>query len=766
MSRKYSEYLGFIFSAYILFFLIRLYEFGMIIRHFGYQPNLCIDEITGYGNDLLLLNGLFLVLFFPYFLLHHKVPRLLRMLLLVVVLVTGLMQFYVVRYFVYQLQPLDVFLYQYSLKEIWYTITTSNVSLWVNLLVGFCLIITGSFLCYFFSRIRYSSRFLWIKVATSILAFLVLLVLPGYELGATNFSSNKSFYFLRKTFSFLNEPGSETINERYLDLFHDANGGGEFVSDEFSLLHEFESKDVIGSFFRKSESRPNIVFLLIEGLNDDFIHSYKGVHLMPFLEKLKEQSLYWERAFTLGERSFAVVPSVLGALPYGEKGFTLQEKYPLHFSLVSVLKANGYYTSFFYGQGSWFHNKDHFFRYNNIDLLFDNSKFSDKYSKIIVGDDNFFWGYSDKDLFCQSLEVLDTLGTKDRLDVYYTGTMHGPFHVSEEARYDSLFRERLSGVENTNDLEFFSHYQKYLRTTIFTDDALVDFLRAYEKRDDYDRTIFIITGDHPMTEVPIANSLKRYHVPIIIYSPMLVQHRHFRGVVSHLDVAETLNAFLSANYGVQVPGLSASLGTKLDTSNNGNMDRDFAFMNTNREIIDYFSDGQFISNGKDFFEVDENLGLHPSTDQSGFNEVQDRLNAFRTVNRYVCSKDKILPRDVYLNFLGYKQLSGSTESGIDFNGEYHDILKTIPVSGDKLFFEVNLTCEDVPDDGLIVYQLTNKKDSMLLWRSIALTEKVNELIPVENINRQDTSYFHAYFWNRSKRPVKCSEIEAALFLDH
>lgn len=96
--------------------------------------------------------------------------------------------------------------------------------------------------------------------------------------------------------------------------------------------------------------------------------------------------------YPFGERSFAAVPSILGSLPYGKTGFTLLEKLPRHLSLVSILNANNYHTAFFYGQGAWFHQKDQFFRYNNIDLLFDNNSFSSEYEKIIVGNDQFFWG--------------------------------------------------------------------------------------------------------------------------------------------------------------------------------------------------------------------------------------------------------------------------------------------------------------------------------------------------------------------------------------
>ena len=315
-------------------------------------------------------------------------------------------------------------------------------------------------------------------------------------------------------------------------------GEHQYPRSDFPLLHTFDRSDVLGNFLTKTNEAPNIVVLIIEGLNDDFIHDFHGVHLMPFVESIRDKGLYWERAFCLGERSFAVVPSALGGLPYGEKGFTLLDNYPYHFSLVNVLNSNSYFTSFFYGQGSWFHKKNKFFRYNRIDLNVDNSRFADKYEKIIVGDDNFFWGYNDKALFSNAISVIDTLNVSRLFSCYYTGSMHSPFIISEPGSYDQRLFEKIKRVSNSDDSDFLTRNKDYLRTTLFTDDALRNFFEQYAKREDFSRTIFIITGDHPMTEVPIANSLKRYHVPLIIYSPMVKSPRVFPGVVSQLDIYE------------------------------------------------------------------------------------------------------------------------------------------------------------------------------------------------------------------------------------
>jgi phosphoglycerol transferase MdoB-like AlkP superfamily enzyme len=54
------------------------------------------------------------------------------------------------------------------------------------------------------------------------------------------------------------------------------------------------------------------------------------------------------------------LPSILGSLPYGEK--VLTKSLPANISLVSILKANDYTTSFYSGDDSSFDRKNKFFR--------------------------------------------------------------------------------------------------------------------------------------------------------------------------------------------------------------------------------------------------------------------------------------------------------------------------------------------------------------------------------------------------------------------
>ncbi len=763
-----TKYLNLAILSALILFLLRLLETSLIVLNFGTTPSLFQSELFGLSLDVLVFNVV-LLLFYPIFFLISKRSVIAAQRLFIGLLsLFVLLHFLILNYFLYQLVPLDTFLYQYSFKEILFTINTSEISYLESLLI-----LTFLFLVVYFStrlvlkiRLQEVKRIhLFILLSCSVLILLVL-KLSGFE--PNKFTMNKSSHFYSRTCTyFLNKKmASNEFSDKPYSGFQQLYSDKQFLDEEFPLLHKFKNLNDLDPFFNKFEQAPNIVLLIVEGLNDDFIHQYKGIELMPFLSNLKEKSLYWNRCFTLGERSFAAVPSLLGSLPYGEKGFTLLEKLPRHLTLVSILNSNNYFTSFFYGQGSWFHLKDRFFNSNNVDLLVDNSTFSEKYDKIIVGDDHFFWGYNDKDLFNHSLEVIDHLPKKPRLDVYFTGTSHSPFAITDPEKYDERFLQLRNSLASEPDKKHFDTYRKYLESVLFVDDALEEFFRKYESREDFKNTIFIITGDHPMTELPISNSLKRYHVPLIIYSKQLKAPQTFKHTVSHLDVSGSVLSLL-AGYDIKIPEKSSALGTNL-VVHNSEQTKHIAFMNDNREIIDYYSDNHFLSAGK-LYTVNADLSITEMNDRAKLADMQSELQVFKSTNNYVCANDKITPDSLYYKYLGYKlideYLTGTEPN--QFEDEFYPVVKAIDVRNKTLFFDLTFDPLIVPEKDLsLVYQLSTKNDSILYWGASNISMQMSDFplklkIPKQNCSDSIVS-FKSFFWNRSVQKTKFKDLKFSI----
>lgn len=767
----FQKYFRLIVLNLILTFVLRVIETVSIFFIHGILIREVLDELLGWILDVVLTNIVLLPAFGLYIILWKRNQKRADMTFVVIFFILSSIHLIILKYFLYQLIPLDIFIFQYSLREILFTIGTSR-SNYITLIAGIFLLSGGIYILY---RWVSEKHFTLAVIKRSYQIYSLLLIVAIFisfgVISSNSYLKNKSIYFYYRSVQHLIKSNG---NAGYYDQdiagsFYSLFGIREPLDPDFPLLHTFYSSGSFDRFFKKADSiPPNFVIIIVEGLNDDFIHPYKGVDLMPFLSELKDKGLYWKNCLALGERSFAAVPSVIGGLPHGTKGFTLLNQLPYHHTLVSVLGSANYYTTFFYGQGSWFHEKDRFFKYNNIDLIFDKDRFSDEYDKVITGKDQFFWGYNDKDLFQQSLKVIDTLPSGPRLDIYFTGSTHSPFAISEDEHYSELVNNYIQTSNNEEDKNFFSHYKKYIQSIVYLDDALKDFIVKYESGNDFENTIFIITGDHPMTELPLGNSLKKYHVPLIIYSPLLIQAETFSGVVSQLDLYETILGFLSTDYNVKVPPVSASLGKQL-TFSDSSENKTIVFMNDNRELVELYSNGYYLSKAKVLYKVENDFTLRKIYDQDILKHLTSQLEVFQKVNYYVCMENKILPDSLYYESLGYSLVHEYKNiTGTAFNTEYHPVTDKVLLQNKKLYCDFSLLYKGVKDEETsIVYQLSGANDSVIFWKNIGLARNKTSMqyravIPKQNISA-DSVWFNSYFWNKNKQKIKYRNLTTNIY---
>lgn len=710
MKETFHKYLNIIIIWWTAALLLRLAEAGTLLMLLGNEDGMLVSELTGFAMDIVIGSAI-LLLFFPlYYLFARHFPKTTNSIFLTILCLFAVIHLLLLQYFFNQHKMLDSLLFGYSWDEIVNTVGTANVSI-TKIVVEIVVVVALLLLSYFLIRKRHKSRILsFIALASlPIAVILILLKVTFYN----NYAANKSYYFYKSAIKY------KTTEKQYCHALTPEDIAGyqslfpkrKFVSDTYPLLHEFATSDSLGSFFDNFDSKPNVVIILAEGLNDDFVHDYHGLNLTPKLRSLIGQSLYWDHCFTLGERSYAVVPSLLGSLPYGKIGFTLLERLPRHLSLVSILKANGWQTDFFYGQGSWFHRKDRFFKRNNIDLIFDDAVYAEKYEKIIVGSNEYFWGYNDRDLFNQSLEVVDTLDSRPRLDIFFTGSMHSPFMIPDAEHYDKRLAGMVQELENSDERKYFEIYNDYARSILFFDDALADFIHHYSQRDDYQNTIFVITGDHPMSEIPPENTFKKYHVPLIIYSPGLKAPAVFHNTVSHLDFYESMLAFME-KYEVGRPSHSASMGSNLFEDN-----ENIAFMDESRDVKELYSNGYFV-NDSNIYKITEGFGIQKINDPEKYNELIRRLDLVRRTSEYTSLENYIVPAVDYCEALGLKPIEDLDHSGDTvYQAKYTTIIKKVDVTDyDTVLLDLSFGYKGFADN-CVVCDISDEEGNNLYYRA-------------------------------------------------
>ncbi|WP_372792665.1 sulfatase-like hydrolase/transferase [Lutibacter sp.] len=642
MKIKYSakqliNYAFLITSLIITFWVISLFDVFMTISKGIKVPNIGIVTFYKLLNDFWtsIIIGIFL---FPLnwilTVLFKKFGHLIIQILLGILV---LIQFALVKYSATTLLNLGADLLGYSFNDITLTVSSSE-SLSVLYFVPFVIVISIFFgLNKFF--IKYVSR-------QSLIAslFISVLIFGGLKLVLSQSSEN---VYRNK----LNYLVSDILKFKYEQ--YELNSYNLSNTSNYPLLKSFsETKDVLAPFFNMKEEKPNIVFIIVEGLGAEFVgkNAYSG--FTPFLDSLIPQSLYFENFVSTAGRTFGVLPSLLGSLPYGENGFMELQKIPSHISLISVLKANGYTTSFYTGDPSSFDRKINFLEYNNIDVIIDEDKFGPDFEKTQVNSGGFSWGYPDAEIFKKVASVLNP-EKQPRLDIIMTLTNHEPFNFPSKEIYKIKVDSILNAKNSSNDfIEEVKSYENIFASILYTDTAIKSFLNNYKERPEFANTIFVITGDHRLIPINQKDKLCRFHVPFFIYSPLLKEPKKIKSVSSHLDVTPSLLSFLMNNYKFNKLDQTAWMSQGLDTAQQFRNIHKIPLMRYKGSINDYIYKEYLFSDGE-LYKINENFGINKVIEKELSKHIADSLMEFKKLNRYTIQNNRIFPDslNIYRNLV-------------------------------------------------------------------------------------------------------------------
>lgn len=558
-----------------------------------------------------------IALIFPFNFWENLRPKYGFNLVFVLLLLLLIVEAMLISYYCTALVPLGSDLLGYSLADIKETIANSG-GISLALPIGL-VVIVGMFYGIYKISSKYYHHIGKMYPFTIVLfsLFMSTLLLEGKPI-----NQNKSQYLALNLYATSTE-----------DTAYDADV-------EYPLIKNQHIENTLGGYFDHQEQQPNIVFLIVEGLGRDFVGEgaeYGG--FTPFLDSLTRKSLYWENCLSNTGRTFGVLPSLLGSLPFGKSGFMELEKYPNKLTLFSILKNNGYQTAFYQGTNSSFDNVDKFLLSENVDFVLDKSGFGIQYEMQAEDAAGSSWGYPDKELFKKSMSLPREAGTP-RLEVYMTISNHEPFIPPKQQFYEKQVKELLAkGTFNGKTKKVIEKNDNVFATLLYTDDALQYVFEEYKKQPDYDNTIFVITGDHRLIPIPQRNSLSRFHVPLLIYSPMLKESRKMSAVTSHFDVTPSLLAMLEPQYELKMPKKVAWMGGALDTHKDFRSTKDIPLMRNKNELKEYISGEKFYSDGT-VYKISSDMKLSNSLSGSG---IEKKLQAFKSMNAYVTTNDKIIP---------------------------------------------------------------------------------------------------------------------------
>lgn len=642
-TRRFASSMLFLHAVTLLFHLV---EYVVNIADGKNEFNGLV-LFQGALNDFTFLFVFGSYVFAFYFLIYFLSDFTARMLFAFLLILTIAVQIGLMQYYLISNMLLGADLWNYTWHDIKLTISAStSISWWQLLLFP---ILLGAFMRAHYAMQQYTFSF---PIAAGILGvYLVVGLLNGKQgilslehVNDKSLAANKSAYFIEKTREFLK---GNQVNSPYQQQELLASAGA------YPFQTKQPTTDRLGPYLNKpSNTPPNIVFVLVEGLGKTFVGpNAEYVGCMPFLDSLSGKSLFWTNFLSTAGRTFGVLPSVLGSLPYGKGGFMEETNAPTHTSLIRLLKQNGYQTSFFYGGDASFDGQRNFLTKEGIDVLVDEKMYPNNYQRIPNDKLGFSWGYGDAALYKHSFDYI-AKSKQPYFSIYLTVSTHEPFVINNSARFDAQLNAYIKSKSGNRQV---ADNKEAFRTLMYADQSLREFFEEYKKRPEYANTIFVITGDHRMIPVNHKNEIDRYHVPLFIFSPMLKTARTFKSVASHADLPSTFTAYLKHAYRLQMPDTVHWLGKGLTFETTFSSDKNLPIMRNKGQIADYVFGKYFITDGA-LQVLGDNMTQTQSRDEELTKKGMNFLEQFKRLNEYVCTNDRLY----HYNFVQGAQVSDST----------------------------------------------------------------------------------------------------------
>jgi len=314
---------------------------------------------------------------------------------------------------------------------------------------------------------------------------------------------------------------------------------------------------------------------------------------------------------------------------------------------------------------------------------------------------------------------------------------------------------------------------------LYTDEELKRYINEYKKRKTFANTIFIITGDHSMPELGLwqISELERYHVPLIIYSPLLKKTAVFNSVSSHYDITPSLLAMLKKKYGISSGEMSHWLGTGLDSCRCFRCTKRQTFILNNRRIEDYIDNNYYISNER-LYKVLNNARLKQIQNESLYNVVNDRFQIYNKITTYVSSSKKLLPDKFFFGKELTPEFIEAMEkcklSKNDIPETFTSVLKKMKL--EKIYKRIKLNVsfkyytneKNLNKAPELVFEYIDNEGNREIWEGYNISDFVKTPGQVEVCRTIDLSfiknagYLKMYLWNKNNCKIKYDNLKLTL----
>ena len=288
--------------------------------------------------------------------------------------------------------------------------------------------------------------------------------------------------------------------------------------------------------------RLNVIQITVESLSAEFLgcygqapHAARG--LTPNLDRIARESLWFRRCYASGTRTVRGMEALTLSVPPIPGQSILRRKGCENLcTLGSVLAAQGYDTAFIYGGDGFFDNMSYFFSANGYRVVDEPAKAREGVKPTFAN----AWGACDEDAFAWSMEEADRAFAAGKPFHHFimTTSNHRPY-TWPAGRIDPRLAGREGGVA-------------------YTDFAIGAFLEAARAKPWFKDTVFVIVADHCASVAGKQElEVRKYEIPMFIWSPGNIAPRVVDTLVAQLDLAPTLLGLLNLSYESRFLGADA-----------------------------------------------------------------------------------------------------------------------------------------------------------------------------------------------------------------
>lgn len=283
------------------------------------------------------------------------------------------------------------------------------------------------------------------------------------------------------------------------------------------------------------EKKWNVILICVESLSGSFMESFGSKrNLTPNLDRMAKEGVFFTDMYATGTRTIRGMEALtLSVPPTPGQSLVRRPSTRQMFTLGSLFRSRGYDTAFIYGGVGTFDNMNTYFRENGYRVI----DRGDKKSAEVTFENA--WGACDEDLFRWTISEADAAHAAGKPFHFFSMTTsnHRPFTFPE------------SGVDLKDPKTGSDFTDGRKRTVRYTDYAIHRLIEESRSKPWFASTLFVIVADHCASSAGKEElDVTKFHIPALIWNPILVQPRVYKGLCSQIDLMPTVLGLMNWSY--------------------------------------------------------------------------------------------------------------------------------------------------------------------------------------------------------------------------